>query len=284
MEDRVSSGWPAPAKINLFLHITGRRADGYHTLQTAFQFLDLCDELDFTLRTDGRITRSAGPSNVAPEQDLAVRAAQQLKQHTGCHLGVDIRVQKRIPMGGGLGGGSSDAACVLVALNALWRLALDTQTLAELGLELGADVPVFVSGHAAWAEGVGEELVPLEPLQRWYLLIQPRCEVSTAAVFADAELTRNTPPITMHAFLESGGQNDCERVVRRLYPEVGDALDWLASMGDARMTGTGGCVFCGFQTREQAQQAATQAPMQWRSYIVQGRNRSPLLERLQHKL
>ena len=284
MEERLNASWPAPAKLNLFLHVTGRRADGYHTLQTAFQFVDLCDELDFAPRGDGHINRVSELADVSADQDLVVRAAQRIKAHTGCRLGVDITVHKRIPMGAGLGGGSSDAACVLVALNVLWELALDGRTLAQLGLELGADVPVFVAGHAAWAEGVGEQLKPLQPPDRWYLLVQPACHVSTVEVFTDAQLTRNTPPITMHAFLESGGRNDCEPVVRRLYPQVGEALDWLGGMGDARMTGTGGCVFCGFDTRGQAEQTAAQTPVQWRSFVVKGLNRSPLLDRLQRKV
>ena len=243
----MTKPWPAPAKLNLFLHILGRRPDGYHELQTCFQFVDLGDEITINVRGDGRIRRVSDLPDVAEEEDLCVRAARALQTAAGCPLGADISVHKRIPMGGGLGGGSSDAATCLVALNHLWRLNWPLEDLAALGLKLGADVPVFVQGRAAWAEGVGERLTPLypplAPLETNYLILKPNIGVSTAEVFQDPELTRNSAPITIHGFLESGGRNDCLGVVRRRYPEVARAFDWLSAFGSARLTGTGACVF-----------------------------------------
>ena len=244
--------WPAPAKLNLFLHILGRRPDGYHELQTCFQFVDLCDEISLEVRADGRIRRVAAIADVAEEADLCVRAARALQSAAGCALGADISVLKRIPMGGGLGGGSSDAATCLVALNRLWQLRWPIDDLAALGLKLGADVPVFVRGRAAWAEGIGERLTPLyppfAPSETNYLILKPNIGVSTAEVFQDIELTRNSAPITIHGFLASGGRNDCLSVVRRRYPEVARALDWLSGFGPARLTGTGACVFLACET------------------------------------
>jgi 4-diphosphocytidyl-2-C-methyl-D-erythritol kinase len=213
--DNGARPWPAPAKLNLFLHILGRRPDGYHELQTCFQFIDLCDEIRIEVRSDGEIRRGAGAAGVAPEMDLCVRAARALKAATGCALGADIDVVKRIPMGAGLGGGSSDAATCLIVLNRLWDLRLSADQLAALGLKLGADVPVFVHGRAAWGEGVGERLTPLypplAPPERNYLIIKPNVFVSTKEVFQDPELTRDSPPITIHGFLASGGRNDSAR-------------------------------------------------------------------------
>ncbi len=272
--------WPAPAKINLFLHVIGRRADGYHLLQTAFQFLDLHDTLHFTPREDGRVCRRGGLACVPQDQDLVVRAAQRLRQASGCRAGVDIELHKRIPEGGGLGGGSSDAATTLVALNALWALGLEPPALQAIGLELGADVPVFVHGHAAWAEGVGEVLAPIEPAERWALLVHPQCHVSTAEVFQDAELTRATPAITMRDFLAGTGHNDCDPVVRRRYRPVAEALDWLSEHATARITGTGACVFALFESRAAAAHIAARLPERWRGFVVRTVNRSSLLERL----
>jgi 4-diphosphocytidyl-2-C-methyl-D-erythritol kinase len=278
------STWPAPAKLNLFLHILGRRADGYHELQTCFQFVDLCDEITIGLRTDGAIVRLAGADGVAPEADLVVRAARTLQSYTECALGADIEVLKRIPMGAGLGGGSSDAATTLVALNALWGLGLSIDALAELGLSLGADVPVFVRGRAAWGEGVGERLTPLwppeAPEETNYLILKPNVAISTQAVFQDPELTRNTAPITIAGFLSTGGRNDCEPVVRRRYPEVGEALDWLARFGPARLTGTGACVFVAYGSPARAQELLRELPATYQAYWVRGLNDSPLLARL----
>jgi len=275
--------WPAPAKLNLFLHIVGRRPDGYHELQTLFQFVDLCDEIHIDVRDDGEIRRIAGAPGVLPEDDLCVRAASALREATGCALGADIRVVKRIPMGAGLGGGSSDAATCLVALNRLWGAGLTVDELAALGLALGADVPVFVRGRAAWAEGVGERLTPLypplSPPESNYLIIKPNVSINTRDVFIDAELTRNTPPITIHGFLASGGRNDCLEVVRRRYPEVARAIDWLSPFGAARLTGTGACVFVACE-EARARGAAGEMPPEWQGFSARGLNDSPLLERL----
>ncbi len=276
--------WPAPAKLNLFLHIVGRRPNGYHELQTCFQFVDLMDDIYLQVRLDGQIKRLRGAPGVTEDSDLCVRAARALQAATGSTLGADIDVEKRIPMGAGLGGGSSDAATCLVALNRLWGIDWPLSRLAALGLRLGADVPVFVQGHAAWAEGVGEILTPLRPPEAPaevnYLIIKPNVFVSTAEVFQDSELTRNSPPITIHGFLASGGRNDCLSVVRRRYPEVAQALDWLSTFGSARLTGTGACVFIALESLECGQEIMSQLPPGSEAYLVRGLNESPLLERL----
>jgi 4-diphosphocytidyl-2-C-methyl-D-erythritol kinase len=277
------SWWPAPAKLNLFLHVTGRFPDGYHQLQTLFQLLDRCDRIGLGIRGDGRIERGAGPPGVAPEQDLAVRAARALQRHAGVTLGADIEVIKHIPAGGGLGGGSSDAATVLLGLNELWDTGLGLDELATLGLSLGADVPVFVKGASAWGEGRGERLQPIELPQRWFLVIHPGVAVSTAEIFQAAELTRNSPIITIRAFAEGGAVNVCEPVVRTRYPEVAQALDWLNGQTDAngasisaRMTGTGACLFASFERAVDAERIAARVPDRWKSFVVRGLNRSPL--------
>jgi 4-diphosphocytidyl-2-C-methyl-D-erythritol kinase len=280
---RSSRDWPAPAKLNLFLHVVGRRADGYHLLQTIFQFLDYSDQLGFSVRTDGQLLRRSNYSAIEPQNDLVIRAAKALKAETGCDFGVEISVRKRLPMGGGLGGGSSNAATTLVALNRIWSLGLSTDRLAQIGLTLGADVPVFVRGHAAWAEGVGELLTDFEPEEYWYLVISPDCHVPTADIFQSPDLTRNTPAITIRDFLKSGGHNDCEPVVRRLYPEVADALDWLGQHAEAKLTGTGACVFAGFNSREQAEKIHVSLPSKWQGFVTRGLNRSPLLARLEQE-
>jgi 4-diphosphocytidyl-2-C-methyl-D-erythritol kinase len=276
--------WPAPAKLNLFLHIVGRRPDGYHELQTCFQFVDLCDAINIAVRVDGEIRRTTDIPGVAEKSDLCLRAAHALKAATGCTLGADISLLKRIPVGGGLGGGSSDAATCLVALNELWELQLPVERLAELGLKLGADVPVFVHGHAAWAEGVGERLTPLypplAPIEHNYLIVKPNVFVSTAEVFQDPELTRNSAPITIHGFLASGGRNDCLGVVRRRYPEVAHALDWLSLFGSARLTGTGACIFLACETMDLAQEIMRKMPPEFEGFLARGLNESPLLEGL----
>jgi 4-diphosphocytidyl-2-C-methyl-D-erythritol kinase len=285
--DAVSAAtraWPAPAKLNLFLHILGRRADGYHELQTCFQFVDLCDEITLQVRTDGAIRRVIDLAGVPESADLCLRAAHALKAASGSSLGVDIEVTKKIPIGGGLGGGSSDAATCLVALNHLWGLHWPSETLAALGLKLGADVPVFVRGRVALAEGVGERLTPLygpeAPVESNYLILKPNVFVPTAAVFQDPELTRNSQPITIHGFLESGGKNDCLGVVRRRYPEVARALDWLSAYGSARLTGTGACVFLACESLERGREIMRELPPAVEAYVVRGLNDSPLLERL----
>jgi 4-diphosphocytidyl-2-C-methyl-D-erythritol kinase len=267
--------WPAPAKLNLFLHVVGRRADGYHELQTLFQLLDLTDTLTIRVRPDGLIEREAGAAEIDPEADLAVRAARLLQAASGTPLGVSLEVHKRIPVGAGLGGGSSDAATVLLALNELWGLDLSVPELSRLGLSLGADVPVFIHGFSAWGEGVGELLTPVELPERWYLLIHPGVGVSTRDVFQSPELTRNSPLITIRAFFDSGGRNDCEGVVRARVPEVAEVLEWLGQFVPARLTGTGSCVFAAFESAAQAERLAARVPPRWASWVARGLNASP---------
>jgi len=276
--------WPAPAKLNLYLHIVGRRADGYHLLQTAMQFIDLCDELRFFRRPRGVIERIDGPAEIPAESDLVVRAARLLAAQAEVDSGVAIAVTKRIPIQGGLGGGSSNAATVLVALNRLWGMGLSVDELAGLGLQLGADVPLFVRGQAAWAEGVGERLTPIELPERLYLVLKPQVAVSTAEVFQAAELTRNSPVTTIRAFLAGGGRNDCTSCVRGRFPEIAEALDWLEEFGQARLTGTGSCVFAAMPDAAAAEEVLARLPARWRGYAVKGLNRSPLQHRLAAEL
>jgi len=270
--------WPAPAKLNLFLHIVGRRPDGYHLLQTVFQFIDFFDTLTFAPRDDGRISRGSGPVDVPADQDLTVRAARLLQQQAGVSAGVDIQITKRLPMGAGLGGGSSDAATTLVALNHLWGIGWETDRLAALGLQLGADVPVFVRGRAAWGEGIGEVLTPLDLPEPWYLLLIPPVKVSTAAIFGAADLTRDTPPITISDFLSGRGRNDCEALVRRAYPEIDRALSWLSKHATARLTGTGSAMFARFDTEAPARALLAEVPAMWQGVVARGMNQSPLNE------
>ncbi|MFO7603925.1 MAG: 4-(cytidine 5'-diphospho)-2-C-methyl-D-erythritol kinase [Gammaproteobacteria bacterium] len=273
----ATAAWFAPAKLNLFLHITARRADGYHLLQSVFQFLDYGDTLYFEVTAGGAIERVAGNPQIPPAQDLVCRAAQRLQQYAGVEHGVRIRIDKRLPLGGGLGGGSSDAATTLVALNQLWGCGLDDDTLAELGLQLGADVPVFVRGQAAWAEGVGEQLQPLDDLpEPWYVVLAPAVSVSTAEVFSDSQLNRTCPAITIRDFLAGRAGNVCEAVVCRRYPEVARALAALSHYGPARMTGTGACVFAPFESEQAARQAWTALSKHWQGFVARGCNRSPL--------
>ena len=281
--DRAAAGetrWPAPAKLNLFLHIVGRRANGYHELQTLFQLIDLCDTIAITVRDDGVIDRPVGPPGVAAEEDLVIRAARALQRQTGSYLGASLSVTKRIPLGGGLGGGSSNAATTLVALNHLWGCRLSVDELAALGLPLGADVPVFVRGSSAWAEGVGERISPVELPERWFVVIHPGVAVATRDVFQAPELTRNSPVITLRAFFESGGRNDCEGVVRAKYAEVADALDWLSRSADARLTGTGSCIFAACASAIDAERIAARVPDRWTSFVARGINLSPVHEQL----
>lgn len=288
---------PAPAKLNLFLHVVGRRADGYHELQTVFQFLDLADRVRIARRDDTLLRRVAAIPGVEEAEDLAMRAARLLRNQAGIEAGADIAVEKRIPLGGGLGGGSSDAASVLIGLDRLWGLGMGTDRLAALGARLGADVPVFVRGMAAWGEGTGERLVPVALEEPWYVLVMLPFAVSTASVFQTPSLTRNTPRIRMNRLLrgESGtpqapeapvrierllisARNDCEPVVREMHPEVGEALDWLSRHARARMTGTGATVFAPFESRERAIDVADAVPSPWRGLVARGVNRSPLLD------
>ena len=273
--------WPAPGKLNLFLHVVGRRADGYHLLQTAFQFIDLLDEIRFWRRPPGAIERIGDLPGVPAESDLTIRAARRLAVLTAPdHPGVAIEVRKRLPMQGGVGGGSSDAATVLVALNELWNLGLKSAEIATIGVEFGADVPVFVHGQAAWAEGIGELLTPMDFPEPVFLLVQPDATVSTAEVFKDPELTRDSPTIKIRDSLTTGGRNDCEPVVRRRFPVVAEALDWLGQFGPARLTGTGSCVFAVMPSDAAAHAALDCVPARWNGHVVRGLNRSPLIGRL----
>jgi len=274
------SHWRAPAKLNLFLHVTGRRTDGYHELQTLFQLIDLCDTITISLRADGLIERPVGPAGVAPDADLTLRAALALQRACGTGQGADLRVHKRIPQGGGLGGGSSDAATALLALNELWDCGLSLDDLASLALPLGADVPVFIRGSSAWAEGVGERLTPVSLPEAWYVIIYPGVGVSTQEVFQSPELTRNSPLITIRAFFQSGGHNDCEPVVRARSPEVAAAIDWLAREGSAQLTGTGSCVFTARGSAAEAERLAARVPERWMSFVARGLNTSPVHEQL----
>ncbi len=276
-DSTVPPSWPAPAKLNLFLHITGRRADGYHELQTLFQFIDFGDELHFRVDDSGVVRRREALAGVAEETDLTLRAARLLQAETGCGRGVEIHIDKRLPMGGGLGGGSSDAATTLVALNRLWRLGLSEARLAALGLRLGADVPVFVRGRAAWAEGVGERLQPVDLPEPWFVILQPDAHVATADLFADPQLTRDLQPIKMRDYLAGVGRNVFEPLVRAAYPDVGAALRWLNAHAAGRLTGTGACVFAAFEGEAQARHVAAQAASRWRAIVARGCNRSPLL-------
>jgi len=272
---------PAPAKLNLFLHVTGQRDDGYHTLQTLFQFLDYGDTLHFSSRNDGKIALLSDLPGVDAEDNLIVRAARLLKEASGTPLGADIKLDKVLPMGGGIGGGSSDAATTLLGLNHLWKTGLSIDQLAELGIRLGADVPVFVRGHAAWAEGVGEQLTPVELEEPWFLVVAPDCPVSTAEIFSDERLTRNSSPITLAAFVAGGGRNDCLPVVTTRYPEIRNTLILLNKYCEAKMTGTGSCLFGAFPNEREADKVRARLPATLRSFVARGCNVSPLHRELQ---
>lgn len=274
--------WPSPAKLNLFLYITGQRADGYHTLQTLFQFLDYGDTIDITPRSDGEIRLLTPVDGVAHEDNLIVRAARLLMKTAAQHgrlptgSGADIRIDKRLPMGGGLGGGSSNAATILVALNYLWQCGLSVDELAELGIQLGADVPVFVRGHAAFAEGVGEILTPVNPPEKWYLVAHPGVSIPTPAIFNDPDLPRNTPKRSIETLLNCEFSNDCEVIARKRFREVDAALSWLLEYAPSRLTGTGACVFAEFDTESRARQVLEQAPEWLEGFVAKGVNLSPL--------
>jgi 4-diphosphocytidyl-2-C-methyl-D-erythritol kinase len=282
MESGIKLTCPAPAKLNLFLHVVGRRPDGFHLLQTLFRFIDLHDTLNFTLRKDGVLRRSNTVEGVEEERDLCMRAAHLLKSETGCGLGVDIEVKKRIPIGGGLGGGSSDAATTLIALNRLWKLGISRKRLKQFGLSLGADVPVFIFGENAFAEGVGEELQAFPLSEAWYVVLFPPVQVSTAQIFAHPELTRNAVSITMRALSERQIRddrqlhNDLQSVVCKLYPEVASYIAWLDKFGKAMMTGSGACVFAEFAERYLAEAVIKQLPGGMRGVVTQGLARHPL--------
>ncbi|MEZ8700009.1 4-(cytidine 5'-diphospho)-2-C-methyl-D-erythritol kinase [Vibrio lentus] len=273
--------WPSPAKLNLFLYITGRRDNGYHELQTLFQFVDFGDELTVTAnRETSSITITPEIPGVATEENLIWKAATALQQYTSTTFGADIQLKKVLPMGGGIGGGSSNAATVLVALNHLWQLNLSDDQLAEIGLKLGADVPVFVRGHAAFAEGVGEQLQPANPDEKWYLVVKPQVSIATVDIFTHSELTRNTPKRALSTLLEQEYVNDCEKIVRMLYPEVDKQLSWLLQYAPSRLTGTGSCVFAEFSSKKEAESVLEQLPDTVSAFVARGRNISPLKETL----
>ncbi len=272
--------WPSPAKLNLFLYITGQRPDGYHELQTLFQFLDYGDELVITANDSGQITITPQIEGVKNEDNLIFKAAIALQEKTGCSLGADIELTKILPMGGGIGGGSSNAATILVALNYLWKTDLSDDELAEIGLKLGADVPVFTRGFAAFAEGVGEQLTPVNTEEKWYLVVRPDVSIATKDIFCHPDLTRNTPKRDLLTLIDTSYENDCEKIVRLLYPEVDKQLSWLLQYAPSRLTGTGSCVFAEFLSQNDAENVLTKLPDTVSAFVAQGRNISPLKETL----
>jgi len=279
----MSTRWPSPAKLNLFLYITGQRADGYHTLQTLFQFLDYGDTITIDVRHDGELQLLTPVDGVPNEENLIVRAARMLMRAAAESgrlpegAGADISIDKRLPMGGGLGGGSSNAATVLVALNHLWRCGLSVDELATMGLTLGADVPVFVRGHAAFAEGVGEVLTPVTVPEKWYLVAHPGVSIPTPVIFSDPELPRNSPHRSIETLLKCEFSNDCEVIARKRFRKVDAALSWLLEYAPSRLTGTGACVFAEFDTESAARQVLEQAPEWLQGFIARGVNISPLM-------
>ncbi len=275
-----STYWPSPAKLNLFLYIIGRRADGYHDLQTLFQFLDYGDQLTITANDSGDISLTPPLEGVPLQDNLIWKAATVLQAKTGCHCGAHIELEKKLPMGGGIGGGSSNAATVLIALNFLWQTGLSEIQLAEIGLQLGSDVPVFVRGFAAFAEGVGEKLIESEPDEKWYLVVRPDVSISTAEIFTHPELPRNTPKRSLPELLSRSQENDCEKIVRMLYPEVDKQVSWLLQYAPSRLTGTGSCVFSVFDTQQEAQKIRAKLSDNVSAFIAQGKNISPLHETL----
>ncbi|KKD58584.1 kinase [Grimontia sp. AD028] len=277
---QTTSVWPAPAKLNLFLYITGQRDNGYHDLQTLFQFLDYGDTLSITPNNSGEVTLSPEIEGVPAEENLIYRAAMAIKEKTGCTLGAHIHIEKELPMGGGLGGGSSNAATTLVALNHLWEAQLSVDELADMGLALGADVPVFVRGTTAFAEGVGELLQPAEAKEKWYLVAKPEVSIATAKIFGHPSLTRNTPKRTLNALLAANYENDCEKIVRELFPEVDKAISWLLEYAPSRLTGTGACVFAEFENEEDARATLNKLPDWLTGFVARGVNTSPLLSTL----
>lgn len=274
----MSHVYPAPAKLNLFLHVVGRRADGYHLLQSVFRLIDRCDTVHLALRDDGRVVREGDLPGVPEDRDLTVRAARLLQPYAPAGAGVGIRLEKVLPMGGGLGGGSSDAATVLLALNRLWHANLPREALQKLALQLGADVPVFVFGQTAFAEGVGEVLRPVGAPPAWYVVLTPPVQVPTATIFAAPELTRDTPAIKIAPFSAGMGRNDLQSVVVNRYPEVARHLAWLAQFGEARMTGSGACVFAAFGTEAAARDVLRQLPATMQGFVAQGLDRHPLYD------
>ena len=271
---------PAPAKLNLFLHITGQRENGYHDLQTIFQFIDRCDTLSFTTREDSRIVLHSKILGVSAEENLCVRAAKLMQHYDSKRRGVDIHLEKNIPIGGGLGGGSSDAATTLLGLNKLWQLNLLSADLLQIGMNLGADVPVFIKGKTCWAEGIGEIMTPLDLPEPWYVIVVPPVLVPTAEIFFDNQLTRDTPKRKMSASLLENGHNDCEAVVVRRYPEVGQALEWLKQYGKAKLTGSGACVFAAFADEQSALDVVNLIAAPFKGFVAKGLKASPLINAL----
>ncbi|CAH1529530.1 4-(cytidine 5'-diphospho)-2-C-methyl-D-erythritol kinase [Vibrio owensii] len=276
----ISTRWPSPAKLNLFLYINGRTENGYHELQTLFQFVDHGDELTIQANNSGEITISPEIEGVPLKDNLIWKAATALQRYTNCSYGAHIDLHKILPMGGGIGGGSSNAATALVALNYLWQTHLSDDELAEIGLALGADVPVFVRGFAAFAEGVGEKLSPAHPDEKWYLVVRPNVSIATADIFGHPDLTRNTPKRDLEALLNTPSVNDCEKIVRMLYPEVDKQLSWLLQYAPSRLTGTGSCVFAEFSSKTEAETILAQLSDKVSAFVAQGRNVSPLKETL----
>ncbi|TFH92055.1 4-(cytidine 5'-diphospho)-2-C-methyl-D-erythritol kinase [Vibrio ouci] len=272
--------WPSPAKLNLFLYITGRRDNGYHELQTLFQFLDHGDDLTITANQSGEITLSPDIPGVPLTDNLIWKAAKALQEKSGCQFGAHIELNKILPMGGGIGGGSSNAATTLVALNHLWQTNVSEDDLAEIGLKLGADVPVFTLGFAAFAEGVGEQLTPAQPEEKWYLVVRPNVSIATVDIFTHPELTRNTPKRSLATLLDSNYGNDCEKIVRMLYQEVDKQLSWLLQYAPSRLTGTGSCVFAEFSSKSDAETTLAELPDTVSAFVAKGKNISPLHERL----
>lgn len=276
MNNTAFTTFPSPAKLNLFLHITGQRTSGYHDLQTVFQFIDLYDDIHIRTTEKSDIELLTPIAGVANKDNLIVKAAELLKKSSGCSLGAEIKIDKILPMGGGLGGGSSNAATILLALNALWQTNLSLAELAKLGLTLGADIPIFIHGYAAFAEGIGEHLTPVSPTEYWYLITRPDCSISTAEVFQSEGLTRNTPKISVDDFDIDLCHNDCQTLVIKHYPKVAKLLAWLVEYAPSRMTGTGACIFSRFPTENEARLIQSQLPDDVSSFVAKGLNQSPL--------
>ncbi|WP_298770265.1 4-(cytidine 5'-diphospho)-2-C-methyl-D-erythritol kinase [uncultured Shewanella sp.] len=281
MTASLSTAWPAPAKLNLFLHINHQRDDGYHELQTLFQFIDHSDYLDFKITQTPSLILHSSLNKVVPQNDnLILKAAKSLQAYTQCSQGAEIYLDKRLPLGGGIGGGSSNAATTLVALNSLWNTHLSQKELCHIGLKLGADIPIFINGLSSFAEGVGEQFTPVTPIEKWYLIITPTVHVSTADIFRDPKLPRDTPKLSLDALMSAPWHNDCQKLVTNRYPQVANALAWLLEYAPSRMTGTGACVFGEFEQHQQALSALAKLPAEMSGFVAQGKNISPLTLRL----
>ena len=273
---------PCPAKLNLFLHIIGQREDGYHLLQTLFQLVDFGDSLSITVTDDAKLQLKANKPELETSDNLVIKAAKLLQKHSNSTYGAKFYLEKRLPMGGGVGGGSSNAATALLGLNKLWNCELSLEELAELGAGLGADIPVFVHGRSAWAEGIGERLTPMELPNLWYVILTPPCKASTPQIFSHSELTRHTSAITIAPFPILGSKNDCEQVACQLYPEIRKALNWLNQHSQARMTGTGASIFASFESEDKARKILDIAPDELEGFVARGINKSPVHEILNY--